>query len=73
MAFDTMTKEIKEKLAQKPGNSGGSRSGPSNAPAFGQGKQLRNDVTPGAEPTVQNLASVNLKKKRDNQGRGGCC
>lgn len=52
MAFDTMTKEIKEKLAQKPGGGGGGRSGPSNAPAFGQGKQLRSDVTPGAEPTV---------------------
>ena len=50
MAFDTMTKEIKEKLAQKPG--GGGRGGGGNAPAFGQGKQLRSDVTPGAEPTV---------------------
>ena len=71
MAFDTMTKEIKEKLANKPGGAG--RAGGGNAPAFGQGKQLRNDVTPGAEPTVQNLSSVNLKKKRDNQGKGGCC
>jgi len=41
MAFDTMTKEIKEKLAQKPGAIG--RGGGSSAPAFGQGKQLRSE------------------------------
>lgn len=50
MAFDTMTKEIKDKTASKPG--GGGRSGPGSTPAFGQGKQLRNE-TPGGEPTAQ--------------------
>lgn len=69
MAFDTMTKEIKDKTASKPGQTGGR---PGNAPAFGQGKQLKND-TPGGEPTAQQLSSVNLKKKRSEQGKGGCC
>ena len=68
MAFDTMTKEIKDKTAAKPG---GGRVG-GNAPAFGQGKQLKNE-TPGGEPTAQQLTSVNLKKKNRDQGKGGCC
>ena len=37
MAFDTMTKEIKDKMVQKPGGGKGSTPG---GPAFGQGKQL---------------------------------
>lgn len=36
-AFDTMTKEIKEKMMSKPG---GGRGGTPGGPAFGQGKQL---------------------------------
>lgn len=36
-AFDTMTKEIKEKMMSKPG---GARGGTPGGPAFGQGKQL---------------------------------
>ena len=70
MAFDTMTKEIKDKTASKPGGGGGRQGG--NAPAFGQGKQLKNE-TPGGEPSAQQLNSVNLKKKRNESGKGGCC
>ena len=70
MAFDTMTQEIKEKIASKPGGAG--RPNP-NAPAFGQGKQLRNDLTPGGEPSAQQIQSVNLRKKKENSGKGGCC
>jgi len=70
MAFDTMTKEIKDKMAQKPG--GGRGTNP-NAPAFGQGKQLPGQMTPGAEPTAQELRSVNLNKKNEKKGKGGCC
>jgi len=38
MAFDTMTKEIKEKMMSKPG-AGGSRNTPG-GPAFGQGRAM---------------------------------
>ena len=36
-AFDTMTREIKEKMMQKPG---GGRGGTPGGPSFGQGKAL---------------------------------
>ena len=49
MAFETMTREIKEKMMSKPG-AGGSRNTPG-GPNFGQGKQLPS-MTPGAEPTA---------------------
>lgn len=38
-AFDTMTREIKEKMMAKPG--GGGRGATPGGPAFGQGKQLQ--------------------------------
>lgn len=41
MAFDTMTREIKERFASKPGGAG--RPGIPSAPAFGQGKALRSE------------------------------
>ena len=70
MAFDTMTKEIKDKMAQKPG--GGRGTGPGGQ-AFGQGKQLPREMTPGAEPSAQELRSVNLNKKNEKKGKGSCC
>ena len=60
MAFDTMTKEIKEKMMSKPG-AGGARNTPG-GPAFGQGRAMPM-VTPGGEPTVDQINSVNLNKK----------
>lgn len=49
MAFETMTKEIKDKMVSKPGGGRGTTPG---GPAFGQGKQLPPQATPGAEPTA---------------------
>ena len=53
MAFNTMTREIKEKIAAKPG--GGGRATNPHAQAFGHGKALSNVQTPGAEPTAAQI------------------
>ena len=71
LAFDTMTREIKEKMMQKPGGGRGTAPG---QPAFGQGKQLPAQMqTPGGEPSAQHIATVNLNKKKEKSGKGGCC
>ena len=70
MAFETMTREIKEKMMSKPG-AGGSRN-PPGGPNFGQGKQLPS-MTPGAEPTAQQIATVTLNKKKEKSGKTTCC
>ena len=71
MAFDTMTKEIKEKMMNKPG-AGGSRSVVGFGQNFSHGRAIPS-VTPGGEPSVEQLNSVNLNKKKERNGKGGCC
>ena len=71
MAFDTMTREIKDKMKKAPGAAGKGSATPG-GPAFGQGKALPAQ-TPGGEPTAEQINSVNLSKKNDKKGKGGCC
>ena len=70
MAFETMTKEIKEKQINMP-RVGGAKNTPG-GPAFGQGRALPQQ-TPGAEPTAEQINSVKLNKKQEKRGKGGCC
>ena len=72
LAFDTMTKEIKEKMVNKPGATGQGRGATPGGPAFGQGRALP-QATPGGEPTAEQIGSVNLNKKREKTGSKGCC
>ena len=59
-AFDTMTREIKEKMMAKPG---GGRGGTPGGPSFGQGKSLPQQ-TPNAEPTAEQIGNVTLNTKK---------
>ena len=72
LAFETMTKEIKDKMMQKPGGGPGRGVTPG-GPSFGQGKQLPAQMTPNGEPSAQHIANVNLNKKKEKSGKGGCC
>lgn len=72
MAFDTMTREIKEKMSNKTGGGKGGAGTTPGGPAFGQGKQLPQQ-TPGGEPSAAEIASVNLNKKKEKNNKGGCC
>ena len=68
-AFTTMTKEIKEKMLSKPGGGGIRTPG---GVAFGTGKQLQSS-TPGG-PSVEQIESVNLNKKKPAGGnKAACC